>query len=79
LVGANVCSDAFEETAGNPAVAFGPGERAFFFGFTGRKIVNSGPGRSVARERAVVVAASVVCVPVERRSLALLAEPIGKG
>ena len=33
LICADVFADAFEEAAGDPAVAFGPGERAFFFLF----------------------------------------------
>ena len=79
LAGSNVSANAFEEAARDPAIAFGPGERAFFFGLAGRKIVNAGPGRSVARERAVIVAAGVVHVPVEKAGIeTLLAEPIRK-
>jgi len=79
LGGANVFADAFEEAARDPAVAFGPGERAFFLGLAGRKIMNACPGRSVARKRAVIVAAGIVYVPVQKTGIeALLAEPIGK-
>ncbi len=66
LAGANVCADVFEEATGDPAVAFRPGERAIFFGLAGRKIVNAGPCGGIARERAVVVAASVIHVPVQK-------------
>jgi hypothetical protein len=79
LVGADVSADSFEEAARDPAVAFGPGERAFLFGFTRGKIVDPGPGGGVLGERAVVVAAGVVHVPVdETRVAALLLEPVGK-
>ena len=43
LVGADVFADAFKETTRDPAVAFRPGERAFFFGFARGEIVNAGP------------------------------------
>ena len=79
LAGADVCADAFEEAASNPAVAFGPGERAFFLGLAGRKIVNAGPGGSAARERAVIVAAGVVHIPVQQAGIeTALAKPAGK-
>ena len=64
LAGANVSADAFEEATGDPAVAFRPSERAFFLGLSGRKIMNAGPSGSVACQRAVIVAAGVVHVPV---------------
>ncbi len=79
LAGADVSADAFEEAAGDPAVAFRPGEWAFFIELAGRKIMNAGPSGSAARERAVIVAAGVVHVPVQEAGIeALLAEPIGK-
>src|SRR5580692_3881808 len=79
LICADVFAYSFEETSRDPAVSFGPGERAFFFGFAGREIVDSSPGGGVFGERAVVVAAGVVHVPVhEARIAALLLEPIGK-
>src|SRR6266567_523262 len=79
LTSANVLADALKEAPGDPAVAFGPGERAFFLRLAGREIMDSGPGRSGARERAVIVATGVVHVPMqETRIKALLAEPIGK-
>ncbi len=41
--------------------------------------MNAGPGGSVARERAIIIAAGVVHVPVEQARIeALLAEPIGE-
>src|SRR5437879_13456792 len=52
LTGANVCAETLEEAASNPAIAFGPGERAFFLGLAGRKIMEASPGGSVARGRA---------------------------
>src|SRR6266700_7949095 len=80
LTSANVLADALEEAPGNPAVAFGPCERAFFLGLAGREIMDSGPRGSVARERAVIVAAGGVQVPMqESRIKALLAKPIEKG
>src|SRR5438128_641002 len=62
LTSANVLADALKEAAGDPAVAFRPGERAFFLGLAGREIMDSGPSGSVARERTVIVAACVVHV-----------------
>src|SRR2546422_3267350 len=38
LFRSNICANAFEEAAGNPAIAFGPGERAFFLRLAGREI-----------------------------------------
>src|SRR5260370_15019332 len=79
LVGADVFADAFEQAARDPAVAFGRGERALLLGFARGKIVDAGPGGGVFGERAVIVAAGVVHVPVhEARIAALLLEPIGK-
>src|SRR5580658_5860155 len=79
LIGADVFADAFEEAARDPAVAFGPSERAFFFGFARGKIVDARPGGGVFGERAVIVAAGVVHIPVDQtRIAALLLEPIGK-
>ena len=79
LIRADIFADAFEKAARDPAVAFGPGERAFFFGFAGGEIVDAGPGGGVFGERAVIVAAGVVHVPVhEARIAALLLEPVGK-
>jgi hypothetical protein len=76
---ADVLADAFEQAAGDPAVAFGPGERAFFFLFARREIVNASPRGCVFGEGAVVVAAGVVHVPVdERRVEFLVAEPVGE-
>ena len=49
LTSANVLADALKEAAGDPAVAFGPCERAFFLGLAGREIMDSGPSGSVAR------------------------------
>src|SRR5205807_508615 len=40
LTRADVRADALEEAAGDPAVTFGPGERTFFVGLAGRKIVD---------------------------------------
>jgi hypothetical protein len=79
LAGSNVAADAFQQAASDPAVAFGPGERTFFLGLAGRKIVDAGPSGSVAGKRAVVVTASVVHVPVKKAGIeTMLAEPIGK-
>ena len=79
LAGANICANAFEEAAGNPAIAFGPGERAFFLRLAGREIMDAGPGGSVAREGSVIVAASVVHVPMEKAGVeTLLTQPIGE-
>src|SRR6266478_6394085 len=77
---ANVCAETLEEAARDPAIAFGPGERAFFLGLTGRKIMDTGPSGSVACESAVIVAASVVHVPMEKAGVkALLTKPIEEG
>ena len=64
LIGANVFADSLEKAPRDPTVAFGPGERTFFFGFAGGKIMNASPGGCVFRERAVVVASSVIHIPV---------------
>src|SRR5580765_7629101 len=80
FVGANIFSDALEKAAGNPTVSLGPGERAFLLSLTRRKIVDAGPGGSVFRKRAVIVAAGVIHVPVHKtRITALLLKPVGKG
>ena len=80
MICADVCADAFEKAAGDPAVAFGPGERAFFFLFTRSEIVNAGPGGRVFGESAVVIAAGVVHVPIyEGRVEFLFEEPVGEG
>ena len=79
LIGADIFTNAFEEAPSDPPVAFGPGERSFFFGFPRREIVDAGPRGSVLGERAIVVAADVVHVPVdEARVAALLPKPIGE-
>src|SRR4029077_11676741 len=52
LAGADIGADTFEEAASDPAVAFGPGERAFFLGLARRKIMDAGPRGSVTGERA---------------------------
>src|SRR2546422_3924175 len=79
LFRSNICANAFEEAAGNPAIAFGPGERAFFLRLAGREIMDAGPGGSVAREGSVIVAASVVHVPMEKAGVeTLLTQPIGE-
>ena len=80
LVGADIFADAFKKAASDPAVAFRPGERAFLFGFAGGERVDAGPGGGVFGERAVVVAAGVVHVPVNKRRVEiLLVKPIGEG
>src|SRR5258708_19856253 len=79
LGGAGVLAGAFGGAAGDPAVAFRPGEWAFLLGHAGRKIMNAGPRGSVARERAVIVAAGVVHVPVQRAGIeTVLAKPLRK-
>src|SRR5580692_486669 len=79
LIDTDVFADPFQKAAGDPAIAFGPSERAFFFHFAGREIVDAGPGGSVPGECAVIVAAGVVHVPVdEPRIRTLLLEPIGE-
>src|SRR5260370_18866375 len=55
LAGADVAADALEETAGDPAVAFGPCEGALFLGLPGRKIKKARPSPRVGREGARVV------------------------
>ena len=64
LVGADMFPNAFEEAASDPAVAIRPGERTFFLGFAGGKIVDAGPSGGVFGERAVIVAAGVIHIPV---------------
>src|SRR4029077_9721475 len=79
FVGANIFAEALEKSAGDPAIAFGPRERAFLFGFARRKIVDASPGGSISGERAVIVAAGIVHVPVHETGIAaLLLQPIGK-
>src|SRR5258708_7234564 len=63
----------------DPPVSFRPGERAFLLLLARRKIVNAGPGGSVRRHRAVVIAACVVHVPEQRLGIeSVLREPVGK-
>ena len=77
MICADIFADAFEETASDPAVAFGPGDGAFFFGFAGREIVDAGPGGGIFRERTVVVTAGVIHVPIHQARVArLLLEPV---
>src|SRR5579871_1091229 len=74
--GADVAIEFFEEAADDPAVAFGPGQRTFFIGFSGGEVVDAGPCGDVLGESAVIVAAGVVDVPAQvGGSEALLVEP----
>src|SRR5260370_16691467 len=65
LAGADVSADELEEAARDPAVAFGPGERAFFLGFAGRKKMNAGPGGRVARPRPLLAPPRVIHFPLQ--------------
>ncbi len=69
-IGLHKVSDTLEQSADDPAIAFGPGERTFFFRFARGKVVDSRPGGSVG-ERAVIVAAAVVHVPVQEMGISV--------
>src|SRR5258707_9448896 len=64
--GLNVAAQLLEQLLRDPAVAFGPSERSFFFGVARCEIVDAGPCGGVTGERAVVVTAGVVDVPTKR-------------
>src|SRR5215467_665915 len=79
LAGADEFPQAFEQAAHNPAVTFGPGQRAFFFWFARGEILNPCPSRGLIGGSAVVVPATVIHVPVQNpRIHALAAKPVGK-
>ena len=66
--------------AGDPAVAFRPRQRTFFLRIARGEIMDARPRRRVFRQRAIIVAAGVVDVPVQRRRIeTLLRKPIGHG
>src|SRR5215472_2399125 len=79
LAGADEFPQAFEQAAHNPAVTFGPGQRAFFFWFARGEILNPCPSGGLIGGSAVVVPATVIHVPVQNpRIHALITKPLGK-
>src|SRR5450631_202331 len=72
--GLNVAAQLLEQLLRDPAVAFGPRERSFFFGVARCEIVDAGPGGGVTGQRAVVVTAGVVDVPTKRGGVEAFAD-----
>ena len=45
-IGSNVCTNALKKLLGDPAIAFGPGERTFLVRLARREVVNASPSGS---------------------------------
>src|SRR5580658_8600643 len=63
LAGSNMISDNLKQTTRNPTVAFGPCQRALLLLFTRSEVVNTRPGRRVFGQRAIIIPAGVIHVP----------------
>src|SRR4030095_12410072 len=70
--------DPIEQAIGDPAVAFGPGERADLVWFAAGEVMQAGPRRDRVGARAIIVPARVVDRPPQPwRIEPLIAQPLG--